>query len=282
MDGCGGQDPQNRREVEEQPPPALDGHLRHFPCLLTARDDMKTFSGLHSELKYAPGDTHDGRFRLRVHRPDRRGCATAMDAVLRTGSTALCQVVEQVCSAFRLELHRCWVNLYRGGTDDRSEFHRDNFDGRSGSDRVNLGVFASFGAPRDLCWQWHRPERGGGKASGKGADQLWRVQQCNGDVFAFDRYANNAGLHCIEPDLTRGDRISVSIWGHTQFRTLNEVYVPAPPDLILADKSVRDAYNEEEEEQEEDKQPTRRWNLRAGAKGGETSGRQRRWVQKTV
>merc|ERR1712048_15225 len=67
-----------------------------------------------------------------------------------------------------------------------------------------MGLFASFGAPRFLSWQLHKPRR-----------CTWRALQVNGDVFAFDREANSSGLHCVEPvdDAQLGDRISISLWG---------------------------------------------------------------------
>lgn len=197
------------------PPPSLNSHFGYYPAMMCHEPDMSTFEKLRSELIFSRGDTFDSRFKLHVHRPDRRGCATAMEAVLRTGSPALFEVVERLCAIFELELHRCWINLYRGGTDDRAEFHRDNFDGRSGGSHVSLGLFASFGASRYLCWRWHGPHSGKGPPSAIpcSRESVWRVQQSNGDVFAFDRHANSAGSHSIEPDLSGGDRISVSLWG---------------------------------------------------------------------
>lgn len=150
---------------------------------------------------FGPGDTFDKRFKLQVYRPDRRGCACAMEAVEKSGSPVLLQVVQELCAIFRMDLHRCWVNLYRGGTDDHAAYHKDNFDGRSGGAHVTLGVFASFGAPRELCWRWSR-------------GSPWRLTQRNGHVFAFDRVSNASGEHCIAATDDEGDRISVSLWGH--------------------------------------------------------------------
>ncbi|CAL1159758.1 unnamed protein product [Cladocopium goreaui] len=118
--------------------------------------DLEIFTALRDELSFGPGDTFDKRFKLQVYRPDRRGCACAMEAVEKSGSPVLLQVVQELCAIFRMDLHRCWVNLYRGGTDDHAAYHKDNFDGRSGGAHVTLGVFASFGAPRELCWRWSR------------------------------------------------------------------------------------------------------------------------------
>ncbi|CAJ1388169.1 unnamed protein product, partial [Effrenium voratum] len=200
--------PREHRTLDEEEgsiwtPPALDRHWGHFRSLL-AEDGI--FEALR-ELRFAPGDTFDRRFKLQVHRPDRRGCASTMEAVARSSET-LGRVVQQLCDFFHLEPQRCWVNLYRGHSDDQAAFHRDNFDGRSGGPSVDLGLFASFGAPRKLCWAWD-----------EGGQSRWVLR--HGDVFAFDRVANGAGQHAIEPDELAGDRISVSLWGCGQIPDSN-------------------------------------------------------------
>eukprot|EP00435_Cladocopium_sp_Y103_P021322 s1510_g5.t1 len=175
-------------------------HLAHFRW--KAEEDLEIYTALRDELSFRPGDTFDKRFKLQVYRPDRRGCACAMEAVAKSGSPALLQVVQDLCAIFRMDLHRCWVNLYRGGTDDHAAYHKDNFDGRSGGAHVTLGVFASFGASRELCWRWTR------------GSPPWHLTQRNGHVFAFDRVANAYGEHSIAAATEGGDRISVSMWGH--------------------------------------------------------------------
>eukprot|EP00746_Dinoflagellata_sp_MGD_P106028 gnl/MRDRNA2_/MRDRNA2_44219_c0_seq1.p1 gnl/MRDRNA2_/MRDRNA2_44219_c0~~gnl/MRDRNA2_/MRDRNA2_44219_c0_seq1.p1 ORF type:complete len:245 (+),score=33.34 gnl/MRDRNA2_/MRDRNA2_44219_c0_seq1:86-736(+) len=143
---------------------------------------------------------YDKRFQLLVHRPDRRGCVTPIDAVRKSGSPALEDVVLKLVDFFQLDLHRVWVNMYRAATSDCAQFHHDNFRGRSGGAHISLAVGASFGAPRTLCWRLKNGTE-------------WRVPQENGDVFAFGAQANSAAQHCIEPDATGGDRISVILWG---------------------------------------------------------------------
>ncbi|CAK9101138.1 BTB and MATH domain-containing protein 40 [Durusdinium trenchii] len=188
------------------------GHLAHFSWM--PEEDLTIFEALGEQLTFVPGDTHDARFKLQVCRPSRRSCRTAMDAVAGTKSPALQRVVEELCQIFQMELHRCWVNLYRAGTDDHAAFHRDHFDGRSGGAQVTLGVFASFGDRRDLCWSF------GGRAT------AWRLPLRNGDVVAFDRTANAAGLHSIEKKLDAAeDRISVSLWGTGRIPG----HAPCPP-----------------------------------------------------
>ncbi|CAK8989377.1 unnamed protein product [Durusdinium trenchii] len=187
-------------------------HLAHFSWM--PEEDLTIFEALREQLTFVPGDTHDARFKLQVCRPSRRSCRTAMDAVAGTKSPALQRVVEELCQIFQMELHRCWVNLYRAGTDDHAAFHRDHFDGRSGGAQVTLGVFASFGDRRDLCWSF------GGRAT------AWRLPLRNGDVVAFDRTANAAGLHSIEKKLDAAeDRISVSLWGTGRIPG----HAPCPP-----------------------------------------------------
>eukprot|EP00747_Dinoflagellata_sp_TGD_P169976 gnl/TRDRNA2_/TRDRNA2_200327_c0_seq1.p1 gnl/TRDRNA2_/TRDRNA2_200327_c0~~gnl/TRDRNA2_/TRDRNA2_200327_c0_seq1.p1 ORF type:complete len:327 (-),score=35.16 gnl/TRDRNA2_/TRDRNA2_200327_c0_seq1:472-1452(-) len=240
------------------PSQSLGAHSRHYPSLLCGAADLTTFALLRNELTFVPGDTHDKRFQLQVYRPDRRGCSTAEEAIRGSGSSALVAVVEQLCRVFHLELHRAWVNLYRANTTDNASFHRDNFRGRSGGDHINLAVGASFGAPRVLCWRWndssskshrrstvqsenkHRDDgihvefEGGsgisadehvlqqqitGKMDTSQSMKVWRVVQRNGDVFAFDRVANSVAEHCLEPEPSEGDRISVILWGRGELTT---------------------------------------------------------------
>eukprot|EP00811_Abedinium_folium_P006826 NODE_16296_length_1002_cov_3.273143.p1 GENE.NODE_16296_length_1002_cov_3.273143~~NODE_16296_length_1002_cov_3.273143.p1 ORF type:complete len:187 (-),score=40.37 NODE_16296_length_1002_cov_3.273143:441-980(-) len=91
-----------------------------------------------------------------------------------------------------------WASLYFDGSAVLG-WHQDAFDGPNGGPEVNLGLVASFGAPRHASWR--------DPASGLQARATLR----NGDVSAFTRAANERFQHSV-PSMKAGPRVAVIVW----------------------------------------------------------------------
>merc|ERR1740138_1953206 len=99
-------------------------------------------------------------------------------------SLAFRGMVARLLNTFGVYMVDCWVNLYRGGHDEKA-FHFDNYFDRSPLPTLTLGL--SLGQTRDLAFRH--------EATG----QIIRVPQRNGDIFAFDEPFNLHFKHGVPP-----------------------------------------------------------------------------------
>lgn len=164
------------------------GHCMLVPALGASKQDDQLAQMLMEDINRA------GKH-LRMHRSKRH---LQIWGEHLTSSKTFTAVVARLTSLFGMSMVDCWVNVYRNGGEEKSA-HHDNYKDRRPKPCVTLGL--SLGSPRDMLFR----DRFSGEE--------FRVEQRNGDVFAFDSTFNNLFSHAIP--VAKGDsglRLSIIIW----------------------------------------------------------------------
>lgn len=164
------------------------GHCMLVPALGSSKQDDELAKMLLKDINKAGKN-------LRLHRSKRHLQIWGEHLSFSKTFTA---VVARLTSLFGMSMVDCWVNVYRNGAEEKAP-HHDNYKDRRPKPCVTLGL--SLGSPRDMLFK----DRFSGEE--------FRVEQRNGDVFAFDSTFNNLFSHAIPvAKEDSGLRLSIIIW----------------------------------------------------------------------